>query len=70
MPGDRRSTRIAEEDAYLIAADAAQKIVRRAHLGGTDAMTYSGIRDQILESLQPLVIRPRQRRRLAGTKPG
>ena len=36
----------------LIASVAAQKIVARAARGGTDAVTYEGVRDMIQRELQ------------------
>ncbi len=41
-------------DALFVAANAAQTIIARANRGGTDAVTYDGVRDAILSSLRPL----------------
>jgi len=49
-------TFILPKDALLIAATAAQTIVRRAAMGGTDAMAYDAIRDAITDAMAPFII--------------
>lgn len=56
-PGDqKRDSRsaIESDDALLIASYAAQVIVKRAADGGTDAVTYDGVRDAIMLALAPM----------------
>ena len=50
-----QETIILREDALLIAATAAQSIVKRAAMGGTDAMAYDSIRDAITAALEPFI---------------
>jgi len=49
-------TVILPEDALLIAATAAQAIVKRAAMGGTDAMAYDVIRDAITDAMASFII--------------
>lgn len=50
---EREATLIESLDALAIAADAARAIVMRAGQGGTDAVTYDGVRDLILVAMKP-----------------